>query len=72
MKAIKATVNFDIVLDGMDIPTTKPTEKEVFYQIRISKEEKAAFMQMCKEKGFNSSAIVRKLIVEWTEKQQAK
>ena len=46
--------------------------KEVFYQIRMSKDEKTAFMKMCKEKGFNSSAIVRKLIVEWKEKQQAK
>ena len=46
--------------------------KEVFYQIRIEKDLKTSFTAYCKENGFNSSAIVRKLIAEWLERQQAK
>lgn len=46
--------------------------KEVFYQIRIEKDLKSAFAQYCKENGFNSSAIVRKLIADWLEKQTQK
>ena len=51
---------------------TTDKNKEVFYQIRIEKDLKNSFVAYCKENGFNSSAIVRKLIAEWLEKQQTK
>ena len=45
-------------------------EKEVYYQIRIDKETKERFMSFCKSKGYNSSAIVRNMIIEWLEKKE--
>lgn len=45
-------------------------EKEVYYQIRIDKGTKKRFMNFCKEKGYNSSAIVRNLIANWLDNQQ--
>lgn len=47
-------------------------EKEVYYQIRIDKETKKRFMDFCKEKGYNSSAIARNLIIDWLDRQQQK
>lgn len=46
-------------------------EKEVYYQIRIDKETKERFMSFCKSKGYNSSAIVRNMIVEWLTEKEA-
>ena len=46
-------------------------EKEVYYQIRIDKETKERFMSFCKSKGYNSSAIVRNMIVEWLGKKES-
>ncbi len=46
-------------------------EKEVYYQIRIDKETKERFMSFCKSKGYNSSAIVRNMIIEWLDKKEA-
>lgn len=46
-------------------------EKEVYYQIRIDKETKERFMTFCKSKGYNSSAIVRNMIVEWLDKKES-
>lgn len=46
-------------------------EKEVYYQIRIDKETKERFMSFCKSKGYNSSAIVRNMIVEWLDKKES-
>lgn len=46
-------------------------EKEVYYQIRIDKETKERFMSFCKSKGYNSSAIVRNMIVEWLYKKES-
>lgn len=46
-------------------------EKEVYYQIRIDKETKERFMSFCKSKGYNSSAIVRNMIIEWLAKKEA-
>lgn len=47
-------------------------EKEVYYQIRIDKETKKRFMDYCKSKGYNSSAIVRNMIVEWLDQKEQK
>lgn len=46
-------------------------EKEVYYQIRIDKETKERFMSFCKSKGYNSSAIVRNMIVGWLDKKES-
>lgn len=46
-------------------------EKEVYYQIRIDKETKERFMTFCKSKGYNSSAIVRNMIIEWLDKKES-
>lgn len=46
-------------------------EKEVYYQIRIDKETKERFMTFCKSNGYNSSAIVRNMIIEWLDKKEA-
>lgn len=46
-------------------------EKEVYYQLRIDKETKERFMSFCKSKGYNSSAIVRNMIVEWLDKKES-
>jgi predicted DNA-binding protein len=46
-------------------------EKEVYYQIRIDKETKERFMSFCKSKGYNSSAIVRNMIIEWLDKKES-
>lgn len=46
-------------------------EKEVYYQIRIDKETKERFMSFCKSKGYNSSAIVRNMIIEWLAKKES-
>lgn len=46
-------------------------EKEVYYQIRIDKETKERFMSFCKSKGYNSSAIVRNMIVEWLDAKES-
>ena len=46
-------------------------EKEAYYQIRIDKETKERFMSFCKSKGYNSSAIVRNMIIEWLDKKEA-
>ena len=46
-------------------------EKEVYYQIRIDKETKERFMTFCKSKGYNSSAIVRNMIIDWLDKKES-
>ena len=46
-------------------------EKEVYYQIRIDKETKERFMTFCKSNGYNSSAIVRNMIIEWLDKKES-
>ena len=46
-------------------------EKEVYYQIRIDKETKERFMTFCNSKGYNSSAIVRNMIIEWLDKKES-
>ena len=46
-------------------------EKEEYYQLGIDKETKERFMSFCKSKGYNSSAIVRNMIVEWLDKKES-
>lgn len=40
-------------------------EKNVYYQIRIDEKTKKEFMTICKEGGYNSSAIMRQLMQKW-------
>lgn len=45
-------------------PKNEPSE---FYQIRINHELKNQFMQNCKEMALNPSAVMRKLMSQWTK-----
>lgn len=44
--------------------------KDVFMQIRISKELRDKFKTVCKSKAINSSELVRQLVTQWITEQQ--
>lgn len=45
-------------------------QKDVFIQIRVSKELRTTFQQLCKQKAINSSELLRQLITQWISEQQ--
>jgi hypothetical protein len=47
-------------------------EMNMFYQIRLDRETKKRFMAICKQKGYNSSAIVRNLMLDWIADEENK
>lgn len=49
---------------------TDENNKRVVLQIRLDKEVKEQFQQICKEKAINSSELLRQLIAEWLQTQK--
>lgn len=45
-------------------------QKDVFLQIRLSRELRTAFQTMCKSKAINSSELIRQFIQQWLQEQQ--
>lgn len=44
--------------------------KRIVLQIRLEKELKDDFQQLCKQKAINSSELLRQLITQWIQEQQ--
>ena len=49
---------------------TDENNKRVVLQIRLDKELKEQFQQICKEKAINSSELLRQFIAEWLQTQK--
>ena len=45
-------------------------EKDSYIRIRIDKDTKDKFQQLCKTKAINSSELIRQLIVNWCMDQE--
>ena len=45
-------------------------QKDVFIQVRVPKELRTQFQQLCKSKAINSSELLRQLITQWIHEQQ--
>lgn len=45
-------------------------QKDVFLQIRLSRELRTTFQTMCKSKAINSSELIRQFIQQWLQEQQ--
>lgn len=45
-------------------------QKDVFIQVRVPKELRTQFQQLCKHKAINSSELLRQLITQWIHEQQ--
>lgn len=47
-------------------------EKDSYIRIRIDTQTKERFQRVCKTKAINSSELIRQLINNWTDEQEAK
>ena len=49
---------------------TDENNKRVVFQIRLDKELKKNFQDICKQKAINSSELLRQFIEQWLQQQE--
>ena len=50
--------------------SNEPIKKETSIRVRLTAETKETFDNICKQKGYNGSAIIRNLLEEWINTEQ--